>query len=108
MSEIKYNPKIHCCPKWYKDFCKCSSSAFRAAKKNSRDKNVEGTIKILKDNNIKFIESKSKNVVILNPETDNVHLSLKRTNHLFKVRYSGSNKWYTFGKNKLISKFSSN
>ena len=102
-SEEEYNPEIHCCDKWYKDYCQCSKEYV----KELRNKNVNSTVDFLKDNNIEFVKSKVSNVVIVNPNTDNVHLSLKRTTKgLFKCRFKGSNKWYYFNENKFLIKFS--
>jgi len=108
MNEEKYNPEIHCCRYWYKDFCECVKDSMKIAKKKSRDKNINGTLNFLKKNNIDFIESKVPNIVIINPKTDNVSLSLKKENNLFKCRFNGHKKWYTFSKQKFIDKFSKN
>lgn len=74
--------------------------------KEQRDKNVERTLAFLKKNNIKYIESKTPNVVNVNPDSDNILLSLKRKNNLLKVRFLGRNKWYTFSNQKFLDMFS--
>lgn len=102
----EYNPEIHCCKYWRSDFCECVKASMRAAKKKSRDRNVNGTLNFLKKNKIQFIESKTQNIVIINPQTDNVFLSLKKENNLFKCRFNGSGKWYTFSRGKFIDRFS--
>jgi len=102
----EYNPEIHCCYRWYKDYCECVKAKMKEEKKKSRDKNVNGTLNFLKKNKIDFIESKTPNVVIINPETDNVFLSLKIKDHFLKCRYKGSKKWYLFRKAKFLEKFS--
>jgi hypothetical protein len=108
METEEYNPKIHCCREWHKDYCECVKSSMKERKKRSRDRNVNGTLIFLKKNKINFTQSKVPNVLIINPNTDNVSLSLKKENGLLKCRYSGSNKWYTFSRQKFIDKFCKN
>lgn len=93
------------CMNCEKDWCECFKAHIKKVKKQWRDKNVIETLSLLNENNIEFVESKMSNIVILNPETDKVFLSLKKKNRLFKCRYNGSNKWYTFTREKLIQKF---
>lgn len=102
----KYDPEKHCCEYWYKDFCECVNRELREAKKKSRDKNVNDTLEFLEKNKIDFIESKTPNIVIINPETDNVFLSLKKENNLLKCKFNGNKVWYKFSKKKFIDKFS--
>ena len=98
----KYNPKIHCCRYWYKDFCECT----KKAKKESMDRNVNGTLYFLKKNKIDYIESKIPNVVIINPKSDRAFLSLKKEKgYLFKCKFIGCETWYKFGKNKFLKRF---
>ena len=78
MNEEKYNPEIHCCRYWYKDFCECVKDSMKIAKKKSRDRNVNGTLNFLKKNNIDFIEGKVPNVVIINPKPITHHYHLKK------------------------------
>tara|TARA_R110000851_G_scaffold561_1_gene1925 strand:+ start:407 stop:733 length:327 start_codon:yes stop_codon:yes gene_type:complete len=106
MNEEKYNPQTHCCRYWYKDFCECVKDSMKAAKIKSRDRGVNSVLNFLKKNNIDFIESKVLNIVIINPKTDNVFLSLKKENNLFKCRFNGDKKWYAFSRQKFIDKFS--
>ncbi len=96
-----YNPEIHCCEKWYKTYCGCVNEH----KKKLRDTNVNDTLDILKSNNIEFIKSKVSNIVIINPSTDKVSLSLKKKGKLLKCRYNGSNKWYYYSEEKFLNKF---
>jgi len=102
MEKIEYNPEIHCCKNWYKDFCDCIVEG----RKKHRDENVNNTLNFLKKYNIPFTESKIMNVVIINPETDNVFLSLKREKNLFKCKFTGKNIWFTYSEKKFIDKFS--
>lgn len=95
-------PKVNDCRNCHQDFCEC----LKAHMKEKRDKNVERTLAFLKKNNIEYIESKTSNVVNVNPDSDNILLSLKRKNNLFKVRFSGRNKWYTFSGQKFLDTFS--
>ena len=101
MSE-EYNPKLHCCRYWFKDFCEC----IKENKKKSRDENVNGSLTFLEKNNIEYIDSQTANIVIINNQSDKAFLSLKRQQGLFKCRFEGSSKWYTFSKKALIDKFS--
>jgi hypothetical protein len=75
-------------------------------KKKPRNRNFNGTLSFLKKNNIQYIESKMPNIVIVNPTTDNVFLSLKKEDNLLKCRFKGNNKWYTYSKQRFIEKFS--
>ena len=105
MIEEEYNPEIHCCPYWYKDICDCVSRRLKAARKRKNTRNVNSTTKFLNENNINYKPSNTYNVVIVNPDTDNIYLSLKQDNGLLKCRYSGRDKWYTFSKQKFMEKF---
>ena len=58
------------------------------------------------ENNIEYIDSQTANIVIINNQSDKAFLSLKRQQGLFKCRFEGSSKWYTFSKKALIDKFS--
>jgi len=106
MIQEEYNPEKHCCRYWWKDFCECVKTSMKEFKKKSRDKKVNYTLSFLKNNNIDYVESKTPNIVIINPKSDNVFLSLKQENDLFKCRYNGSKKWYTFSRYKFLEKFS--
>lgn len=107
-NEKKYNPEIHCCRYWYKDFCECSKNYLERVKKKSNDRNINDTLNFLRKNNIEFIKSKVPNIVIINPKTDKVFLSLKKEKNLFKCRFKGNKKWYSFSKQKFIDNFSQN
>lgn len=89
-----------------KDYCECVKKSLKQSKKNSRDRNVNGTLTFLKKNNVLFEEGKITNTVIVNPETDNIFLSLKKVDNMLKCRYVGSSKWYTFSKKVFLAKFS--
>ena len=89
-----------------KDWCDCFKEHMKKVKKEWRDKTVNDTLKFLNKNNIKFIDSNMSNIVILNPKTDKVFLSLKKKNKLYKCRFNGSNKWYLFSEGKLLKRFS--
>ena len=91
-----------------KDYCECVKKSFKQSKKNSRDRNVNGTLTFLKKNNIFFKEGKIANTVIVNPETDNIFLSLKKVDNMLKLRYVGSSKWYTFSKKVFLAKYKQN
>lgn len=93
------------CPQLHKDFCTCVVDSMREYKKKQRDENVNDTIKFLIDNNIKYKESKISNIVIVNPDVDDLSLSLKKAGNLFKCRFKGSNVWYLYSNNKFIQKF---
>ena len=107
MNEIEeYNPEIHCCETWYKDFCECVKKGMRKYRKEKRDKNVEKTKKILNKNNIPFACSKTPNVVVLNCNNEKIYLSLKRVNNkLFKCKYENNPKWYTYKKDNFLKLF---
>lgn len=90
----------------HKDFCDCVVEGMKLSRKRSRDRNVNGTLTFLKKNKITFIDSKIQNVVVVNPKTDNILLSLKKDQGKYlKVKYSGSPKWYKFSKPLFIEKF---
>ncbi len=91
-----------------KDYCECLKKSLKQSKKKSRDRNVNGTLTFLKKNKIFFKEGKITNTVIVNPETDNIFLSLKKVDNMLKCRYVGSSKWYTFSKKHFLAKFSKN
>jgi hypothetical protein len=103
-----YDPKIHCCPRWQDDYCYCVKNALREIKSNSRDRNVNATLNFLKKNKINFVESKTENVVIINPDSDYVFLSLKKDGGLLKCRFKGKNKWYTYTKDSFLNRFKQN
>jgi hypothetical protein len=103
MGEIeKYNPEKHCCEYWYKDFCDC----YKASVKEARDRNVDGTIDVLIDNNIEFALTATENIVFVINGRKKAYLSLKRDRGLFKCKFEGAAKWYTFGKTKFLDIFS--
>jgi len=96
----------HCCSTWYKDFCECSKEMLKKSRKKSKERNVDSTIWFLNKHKIEFEESNIYNVVIIKIKKTKIYLSLKQHDGLFKIRFEGNKKWYTFSSKKLIEQFS--
>lgn len=101
----EYNPKIHCCEYWYKDFCTCIKDSMKEYRARKKSRNINGTLRFLKKNKIKYHESNIPNIIIINPETDYVNVSLKKNGNLIKCRFKNSSKWYLYSKNKFLETF---
>jgi len=89
-----------------KDFCECVVIQMAMAKERGRIRNINGTLSLLKKNKIHFIKSKVENVVIINPESDNVLLSLKKMRGGFlKLKFPDKKTWHIYKKERFLEKF---
>lgn len=106
-NKVEYDPNIHCCRDWDKDFCECVKASFAKYRKDVRDARVEATLKFLETHNIPYKPSKTQNVVII----EGFHcgqvanLSLKGERNLFKLRFKGNSVWYRYSKKGFLERF---
>jgi hypothetical protein len=79
-------------------------SGLNQMKQKERDVHVAKTLKWLDQNKIQYTETKIPNIVKIKTlkKKDVFHLSLNAEQNLFKVRFDGRGKWYTYKKDKLL------
>jgi len=94
------------CPEYDKLFCQGVKDSTRQQRKDSRDRNVKGTLTLLKKCNLKYSETKTPNIVTINHKNKKVFISLKKLDRiLIKCRFEGNNKWYTYTRTKFAEEF---
>jgi hypothetical protein len=104
----QYNPEIHCCRDWSKDYCECVKEKTKRAKRKARNKAVRTTLNLLERNNIPYERTKTENVVQLYPKRNSgILLSLKCTNteygYKFTCRWIDGH-WHYYTKQQLLDK----
>jgi hypothetical protein len=102
--DAEYNPRIHCCPRYWKDFCDCVTE-FR---KQEKEAQVNFGLDFLKSNNIEFEYSNVPNIVKVtsrNGSTANVSLKSIGRWGLIKCRFDNSATWYGYSRKKFIETF---
>lgn len=69
-----------------------------------KQKRIAESLKWLNQNKIQYSETKIPNIVSIKTLTkkQTFHLSLNTTYLLFKVRFDGKGKWYTYSKEKIL------
>lgn len=99
MRDDIYNPQIHCCKYWYKDFCDC----VKVRAKEVKETNVQHTFDLLNKIDVNFYYSNVPNIVEINKNDEQIiYVSLKSEGFLYKVRFEGRAQWYTYSEKKLI------
>ena len=75
--------------------------------RNRKTKNANRNLSLLKNNAIDYEMTDTINVVLLKNDDTEAYMSLTAGyNELFKIRFKGSAKWYSFTRKKLIHTFS--
>lgn len=88
------------CREYYKDFCTCN----KEQQYEKKEKSVQRTIDLLNENNLKYVNYGSANVVKVfnHPKYETVILSLKPKINKLKIRFEGNNKWYEIYKGNFF------
>ena len=103
MENEKYNPAIHCCPYWYKDFCDCVKEDFKQYRKDQRDRSVTSMYGFLERHKVQYKHTATENIVLVNYESPTpIYLSLKTKHQKLKFRYSGSSRWIYALKSEFV------
>ncbi len=98
MENEKYNPEIHCCRYWYKDFCECVKNG----RSQQRIERLETAIDIFEANNIEYEKSNIQSCFKIKTNKGQFITVSYKTWGIFKCQYDGSSKWYDYSKKKFL------
>lgn len=93
-----FNPDIHCCERWWKDYCNCVKDKNTKRKQNK----INNTLKWLNLNNIIYLKTNVANIVRIQINSKDIFVSLVSKYNLLNVKFEKSNKWFTYSKNNLL------